>query len=62
MNRLRCSDVLEQDCEYVAMGNTHEEIKENMLNHMEIQHGEFRSRMGPHEKMEMGKKMEQNIK
>lgn len=62
MEKLRCSDIEEEDCDYVAVGESHDEIKEDMIRHLEIEHGEDWEDMGPHEKMETDKRMEQNIK
>lgn len=62
MKQLSCTDLGSGDCEYAVIGDTTTEIKHDMTKHLEEFHGDMWASMGPHEKLEMSKKMELMVK
>lgn len=57
MKQLACKD-LGSDCDFVAKGNTIEEVKGNMMSHIKMAHSDMEDK----EKDEMKKKMDNMIK
>lgn len=61
MKTLACRD-LGTDCDFVARGNTPEEVRNNMLNHAKMEHKEMMDNMSNKERNEMMKKMDSMMK
>lgn len=61
MKTLACRD-MGADCDFVAKGNTAEEVKSNMMNHVKMEHKDMMDKMSGKDKEEMMKKMDQMMK
>jgi len=61
MKQLACRD-MGSDCNFVAKGNTAEEVKNNMMNHVKMEHKEMMDKMSRTEKEDMMKKMDGMMK
>lgn len=62
MKTLSCRDLGVTDCDFVARGNTPEEVKNNMMNHAKMEHKEMMDKMSNKEKDEMKEKMDSMMK
>jgi len=61
MKTLACKD-MGSNCDFVAKGNTVEEVKSNMMNHVKMEHKDMMDNMSSKEKEDMMKKMDSMMK
>ncbi len=61
MKKLSCKDMGMSD-DFVAEGETKEEVMEKMTEHAKMAHKDMMEKMSPEEMEDMKKKMEENMK
>jgi predicted small metal-binding protein len=58
MMSLSCKDMGATDCDYIAKGETAQEVKDNMMKHAMSEHKEMMDKMTREEKSNMMAKMD----
>ncbi len=62
MKQLSCKDMGAAECDFVATGNTAEELKDKMMEHAKMEHSDMLDSMSDDEKSGMMKKMDAMMK
>jgi predicted small metal-binding protein len=62
MKSLSCKDMGAMDCEFVATGDTVEEVKQKMMAHAQEAHADVLANLSPEEMDEKNKMMEAMVK